>query len=104
MQQSINEQELYSFKEAARQIRSPRGGCINIATLWRWHRQGRFAAECRTSGTRNFWFIKGSELLKLLEMERVQAPAPVATVQSAAARERSRQRALDYFEAERRAQ
>ncbi len=98
MPQAIDPERDYAFREACRMIPSPRGGTISIRTLWRWHGQGLFRAECRTRGRRRFWYLKGSELLKLLELEQVSgpapAPAPIHRMRTPAERRRGYERAM----------
>ena len=63
----IDPDRLNSFGEAAKLVPSCRGGPTPVKTLHRWRLQGRFAAICRNSGGLRFWFVRGSEVLRLLE-------------------------------------
>ena len=88
MQAAINPDALYSFGQARKFIASSRRtDGVSLNTLHRWRVARRFTAECRVSGKRTWWFIRGSELLKLLETEVVQAE-PVLRRRTPAKRER----------------
>ena len=67
----IETDRLYSFSEAAKLIPSCRKGHINLNTLHRWRLDGRFQAICRTSGRLRYWFLLGSEILKLISDEPI---------------------------------
>jgi hypothetical protein len=63
----IEPNRLYSFAEAARLIPSPKAGKrTHLATMHRWRKNNRIAAQCRPSGGKRYWFILGSELIRLL--------------------------------------
>lgn len=63
----INPDRLYPFAEARNLIPSCYAGRrLSLDTLHRWRERGLFKAEDRRVGGRRYWFVRGSELLRLL--------------------------------------
>lgn len=64
--QDIDPDRLYPFAEACKLIPSSQGGTINLRTLYRWKNRKVIKAECRKVVTRKFWFLRGSEIIRVL--------------------------------------
>jgi hypothetical protein len=62
---------------AHRYIPSVRGGCLSLSSLHGWARRGLLAFEERLVGRTWQRFARGSETLRLLETEVVEADAPL---------------------------
>lgn len=75
--QNIDHDRLYSFVEACQHIPSVRGGAICVETLHRWRKVGVLQAESRQIGKCKQWFIRGSELLRLLQTQPEESPQPL---------------------------
>ena len=83
----IDPGKLYSLPQAARLVPSPypdKQG-INPETLYRWRIQKRMSCVCRKVGTKRFWFVWGSELLRAMG---VTSPPPVFRGRTRGQRER----------------
>jgi hypothetical protein len=63
----IEPARLYSFSQARNLIPSPRGGRVDVKTLHRWREAGVFQAVARTVFRRRYWFVLGSEIIRLIE-------------------------------------
>jgi hypothetical protein len=74
----IEPNRLYSFSEAARMIPSSRGGHVSLSTLHSWHAAGVITGVARKVVKNRMWFVRGSELLRLLagtEPVAIESPA-----------------------------
>lgn len=67
--QDIDPNRLYTLREAAALLPSCRGGPVHWQTLRRWHQAGRMACVLRKTGKICYWFVWGSELLRLLHVD-----------------------------------
>jgi hypothetical protein len=81
MPSEIDPGRLYSFP----------GKKTSIYTLHRWRLRGQLVASCRESGTRRWWFVRGSELLRHADPD---GPGPAPEIRSPAARSRGHERAM----------
>lgn len=72
----IDRDELYSFAQAAGWLPSPHGGTLSPKTLHDWRRRGLIAFETRQLGKRPSYFLRGEEILRLMQTEKVKATAP----------------------------
>lgn len=87
---AIDPMRLYAFAEAVRLLPSCRAGArLNKSTLHRWRLEGRMAAVPRPAGLRTYWFVWGSELLRLQG-----GPAPAWNGRSPAQRQRGFEAAI----------
>lgn len=69
--QGIDPERLYSLSEAAPLIPSARAGkTVTARTLKNWEKLGLITVEKRPVGQLNFWFIRGSEILRVLNAGR----------------------------------
>lgn len=85
MSEEIDPRRLYSVREAAALLPSPRNAAgSHPQTVRRWIAQGWLRAEVRASGRRRFWFVWGAELLRFINA----TPPPVPELVSPAVRAR----------------
>lgn len=73
----IDPERYYNFAEAATHIPSAIRGTITTHTLRNWALRGLVAYRIRRVASRNYWFVQGSEILKLLAPDRrFSGPTP----------------------------
>lgn len=89
--QEIEPERLYSVKEAAALVPSARGGHVSPRTLLRWRKQG-LEMVARRSGSKTYWFVRGSDLLRLLARDGTSPP--VGRPETQQERKEAQQRAL----------
>jgi len=71
---AIDSARLYSVKEAAALVPSARGGHVCIRTLHLWREQGILPMVGRKRGSRTYWFVRGSDLIKTLAKDGNSPP------------------------------
>jgi hypothetical protein len=86
----IDPNKLYPFAEAARLLPSCHPGKhVHLQSLHRWRREGRLAAVHRPP----WWFVWGSELLRLMGA----GERPKFTGRTPAQRKRAHEAAMEYL-------
>jgi hypothetical protein len=75
----IDATKLYPFAAACRLMPSPLGKKhLSIETLHRWVASGTMQAEFVERGSRRYWFVRGSELLRLMQTTKHTIPGAPA--------------------------
>lgn len=82
----IDPAKLYSVREAAALVPSARGGHVCTRTLHQWRKAKILPMLARQRGTRTFWLVRGSDLIKALGTDAntpPEGPAPESKAQRA---------------------
>lgn len=73
----IDPERLYAFTEAKKLVPSRKGGHVCLRTLHRWRVDGLIECHFVQHRFRRSWFVRGAELLRLMEFEPAPPPPTV---------------------------